>query len=144
MNENIISRDALEKALWEWDSFSGDSAAHAALLVAIDAYAAGQADLFRTHPTPLVESYLHLLVTLAEQLLDSSGRVKLVTERNKLEIAPDLESPGKPGTYFNTDGTITCKDCSIPKAPEEFYRDRGKRTGRKSQCKECRRQQLAA
>ena len=143
MNE-YISRDALEKALWEWDSFSGDSAAHAALLAVIDTYAASQADLLRTHPTPLVESYLHLLVTLAEQLLDSGGRVKLVTERNRLEIAVTPEPAGKPGTYLNADGTITCKDCGIPKAPDEFYRDRGKRTGRKSQCKACRRQQLAA
>ena len=131
-----IERPRIEKALWELSGFNGDQTQIDGVMVAIDAYAAGMADLLSKTDGPVGGAYLHTLVTLAEQILDSGGRMRLVppTAAPKPTVKA---TTAKPGTFLNPDGTITCRRCGHDKDPAEFCNDKAMSTGKKSRCKTC-------
>lgn len=66
--------------LWEVTGHKIDASQMDAIRVAVMALVAQEADLWRNAPTPLVESYLGTLNTLASQLLDTGGRMRLHPE----------------------------------------------------------------
>lgn len=141
MNETI-TRDQLEKALWEWSGFHADAASTAGLMVVIDAYAATLAKDLNAAPSGVIAAYLHTLTLQAELLLDTGGRVHLapapeVPPEPVKAVPKEPARSGQPGTYFNEDGTITCRVCGIAKQPDDFHRDAAKRTGHKSRCRTC-------
>jgi hypothetical protein len=132
-----IERPRIEKALWELSGFSGDQTQIDGVMVAIDTYAAGMAALLAGAERPVSEAYLHTLITLAEQILDSGGRMRLVPPPSAAKSTATPSTAGRPGTFLNPDGTITCRACGDHKDPAEFSRDKGMGTGRKSRCKTC-------
>src|SRR5271155_341354 len=87
MNEEI-TLDAIEKFVWEVSGFRADASQNDAVRVLIEAYAAQMSGLWKKAPTPLVESHLSTLNTLARQLLDTGGRMRL-DRAGQLDVAED-------------------------------------------------------
>lgn len=137
MSTATVERPDVERALWTFTGYKGDATAIDGLLTIIDAYALGQAQAMAESAPAVVTAHVHTLVTLAEQLLDTGGRMKLVTSTPAPPQARVTQAPQKPGTYLNADGTLTCRVCGEAKPPECFSRDAGMKTGRKSRCKDC-------
>lgn len=106
--------------------YQGDATAIDAFLVVVDSYAVGMAQALAGGSNRLGDSYVHALTTMAEQLLDTEGRMKLIPRANGALSAPTDKV------------TITCRTCGGPKDAEQFNRDaKNKITGRKTQCKDC-------
>src|SRR5215472_9778198 len=70
-----ITRNQIEKMLWEATGFQGDSAHIDAIMAVVDTYAAQQSEALSASPPALRESHYHLLIQQAELLLDSGGRL---------------------------------------------------------------------
>jgi hypothetical protein len=140
---DFTDRAQIEKALWELTGFSGDQTLVDGVMTLMDTYAIGLSDLLSETPTPVVEAYLHTLVQLAEQILDGGVAVRPDRPVTSASTAaqpaafPGAPAP-RPGTFFNPDGTITCRGCGQAKDPGEgFSNDKQARTGKKSICRTC-------
>lgn len=143
----VITAADVEKAIWELTGWQGNSAAVESLLVIINAYAAGLG--VAQAPDALRESWYHSLVVMAEHLLDTGGRMRMVpafTEPAPLpvRIAGNAArvTQGTP-TQVNSGGQLKCKECELWKDPEDFYLDRKAASGRKGKCKACEQQRSA-
>lgn len=85
-----MSRGAIEQMLHELTGFSRDSADITRALNILDSYAADMAFALGGAPTPVIESYLHLLHQQAELLLDSGRSLRQVEEAG-LRLAERVE-----------------------------------------------------
>lgn len=75
-----MSRGAIEQMLHELTGFKRDSAEIAGALLKLDAYAADMTFALSEAPTPVIESYLHLLYQQSELLLDSGRSIRRLEE----------------------------------------------------------------
>jgi len=73
-----ISRSHLEKALWEMTGWQGDQVVIDGILLIHDAIVASDAESLAKSPESFREGYYHSLVTMAEAVLDTGGRMRLV------------------------------------------------------------------
>jgi hypothetical protein len=152
--KTVISRADVEKALIEFTGYTGDQTSIDAIMVIISAHIAGLAEALAA-TSPLVrESCYHTLMTMAEQLLDTGGKLRLVNPNPPPPVpaAPvrDIRTAGngyqkvaaaRPKNTVNDDGTITCRTCRKDKATGEYFRDSKSATGFKGACKPCEREQ---
>lgn len=143
-NTGTIERGDVERALWDFTQYKADATAVDGLLVIIDAYSACQAEALVSAPQPVRTAYLHSLVNLVSQLLDTGGKMRFVAPKPEQpeplpeQPATEQENSGpRPGHDFNSDGTITCRVCLTDKQPDEFSRGTVRATGKKSRCKGC-------
>jgi hypothetical protein len=72
--ETTITRAQVEKALWELAGFRGDAIVTDGVMIVIDAYAAAMQAALSGTSGEMRESYLHVLVQLAEHILDAGGQ----------------------------------------------------------------------
>lgn len=70
-----ITRDQVEKLLWEVTGFRGDATQMDAMMLAVEAWAVDMAGCLAAAPETLRESHLHLVVQMGELILDSGGRL---------------------------------------------------------------------
>jgi hypothetical protein len=145
-----ITRERVEKALWDFTGYQGDASAISGLMVILDTYAASQAEALAEAPAPVVEAHLHTLWHLAEQLMDTGGKlaqpviapVTGVLTVEKLQQAREpQEKPAKKApvrTAAKQDAWPVCRTCGILKTPADYHKDRkNHRTGFKTQCIAC-------
>lgn len=76
MNEEI-TMDRITGMLHEITGFKADASQIDAVRVAMEAYAARLAQSYASAPSELAEAHLNSLVSLASQLLDTGGRMRL-------------------------------------------------------------------
>jgi hypothetical protein len=72
-----ISRADVEKALWELTGWHGDQVVIDGVLLVMDAWIATSAEALANSPASFREGYYHALVTAAEAILDTGGRLRL-------------------------------------------------------------------
>jgi len=73
-----ISTAQVEKALWELTGFTGDQTVIDGILVVLHAWAAAQAEELAKSSERFRDGYYHSLTLLAEAVLDTGGRMRLV------------------------------------------------------------------
>lgn len=73
-----ISRADVEKAAWQLTGWQGDQVAIDGLLLVMDAWVASAAETLAHSPDSFRDGYYHSLVTMAEAILDTGGRMRLV------------------------------------------------------------------
>jgi hypothetical protein len=145
-----ITRERVEKALWDFTGFQGDASAISGLMVILDTYAASQATALANAPAPVVEAHLHTLTHLAEQLMDTGGKlqapavVPAAVTPVLLDGARPKEKPAAKSaapavrTAARQDAWPVCRTCGVEKKPEDYHKDaKNRRTGYKTQCIGC-------
>lgn len=147
-----ISRERVEKALWDFTEYQGDASLIAGLMVIFDTYAASQAAALVDAPAPVLDAHLHTLVHLAEQLIDTGGKLALPDPAEPPVLAlpavtlPAAKRPVRARKLVPRQSKSIwpiCRTCRVKKKPEDYFRDsKNKVTGRKSQCKKCEREQV--
>jgi hypothetical protein len=100
MNEEI-TLDAIEKLLWDVTKYQIDQAQADSFRVLIEAHALQLSSLWKKAPTEVIEAHLATLITLARQLLDTGGRMRL-DPAGQLDVADnpvatrrDMEALGR-------------------------------------------------
>jgi hypothetical protein len=137
----VLSRPRLERALWEFTDWKGDQSAIDGLLVVIDTYVLSQAQALLDAPLHLAEGQVHTLVTLAEQIIDTGG--KLSAPRPK--VVPQKAATHKPAQVSTRPAWPVCRTCGVRKESGDYYRDsKNRATGYKTQCKQCETEQKSA
>jgi hypothetical protein len=79
MNEKITV-DQIEKMLWEMTGYKADQSQVDAFKVLVQTLVLEKAGFWKKAPVELVEEHVGTLVTLARQLLDTGGRMRLHPE----------------------------------------------------------------
>jgi hypothetical protein len=100
MNEKITV-DQIEKMLWEMTGYKADQSQVDAFKVLVQTLALEKAGFWKKAPVELVEEHVATLVTLARQLLDTGGRMRLHPEgqldvpENPVATRADVEALGR-------------------------------------------------
>jgi hypothetical protein len=145
-----VTRQDVERAIWQLTDYRGDQVAVDALLAVIDAYKLSDyAD----------EDVAHLLLTMTTQILDTGGRMRLVAAPEPLDVRlsksditslkADTSIPHRtvstayreqqkvPVRERNGVSEQFCRLCEQWKPFDQFHADRQAASGRKGRCKAC-------
>lgn len=169
----VISRDDVEKALWQVTGWQGDQAAIDGVMVVIEAWNASATEALTRSSDSFRNGYYHALVTMASAILETGGKMRLVPPGAEPvlragdvdELAAAIVARLRPNTaaveaaerireFYGgpaplPDGVVpaekTCTGCGRSKPLETgFYKDAKGKFGRKARCKECEKGREAA
>jgi hypothetical protein len=159
-----VTREQVEQAIWQLTGYSGDQVAVDGLLAVVDAYKLSEAGSDDT---------AHLLLTMVTQILDTGGRMRLVTGEQPVPLtaadipviaaaAADQLAERRAERAERAErvraeraqeeilappaGEARCRECGEfkPLTREYWHADRSKATGFRSICITCRQSHRAA
>jgi hypothetical protein len=88
-----ISRAHVEKALWELTGFQGDQTVIDGIMVVADAWNACTVEALAQSSEAFRDGYYHALVTMAEAIIDTGGRMRMVPpEAEPVLYAGDVDA----------------------------------------------------